>query len=139
MQERTMGNEKKNILITDDRDVTHKILKSLICEIYPPEKINFYHAKNGNEALTIITTTDLDLVLLDWIMEEKEGIDVLKEVKRNYNGKYNSLPIIMVTSNNTKYDLLEATDNGAYYYIVKPILGKSAQKLKDVIKDIFKI
>ena len=134
-----MGDDKKNILITDDRDVTHKILKSLICEIYPAEKINFFHAKNGNEALKIINSTNLDLVLLDWIMEEKEGIEVLKEVKHDYNGKYDSLPIIMVTSNNTKYDFLEATDNGAYYYIVKPVLGKNAQKLKDVIKDILKI
>jgi CheY-like chemotaxis protein len=134
-----MGADKINILITDDRDVTHKILKSLICEICPAEKINFFHAKNGNEALKIITSTDLDIVLLDWIMDEKEGIEVLKEVKHNYNGKYDSLPVIMVTSNNTKYDLLEATDNGAYYYIVKPILGKSAQKLKDIIKDILKM
>jgi len=61
----------------------------------------------------------IHLILLDWNMPKLSGIDFLKQVRAIE--KYKDLPIIMVTSEAAKFNVIEALKNGATDYITKPI------------------
>jgi len=79
----------------------------------------FVEAGNGEEALALLEAFSIDLVLLDWNMPKLSGIDFLKAARAM--DKYKSLPIIMVTSESAKFNVIEALKNGATDYITKPI------------------
>jgi two-component system chemotaxis response regulator CheY len=93
---------------------------------------NFIEAGNGREALMMLQNQPVDLVLLDWNMPELSGLDFLKEVRGME--QYKTLPIIMVTSESAKYNVIEALKNGATDYIVKPVNEKIfAEKMTKIV------
>jgi two-component system chemotaxis response regulator CheY len=93
------------------------IVKNTFSELKIP--CQFVEAGNGNAALQILQNQKIDLVLLDWNMPELSGIDFLKKVRAMDD--YKSLPVIMVTSESAKYNVIEALKSGATDYIVKPV------------------
>ncbi|HFU74407.1 MAG TPA: response regulator [Helicobacteraceae bacterium] len=80
------------------------------------ENCNISYAKNGQEALEILETTAIDVVLLDISMPGMDGLEVL-QILRN-NPKHQQLPVIMVTANSEKKN--EALTLGASDFISKP-------------------
>jgi two-component system chemotaxis response regulator CheY len=82
----------------------------------------FLEASNGKDALQQLQSQKIDLVLLDWNMPELSGLDFLKIVRAM--DQYKTLPVIMVTSESAKYNVIEALDNGVTDYIIKPVNEK---------------
>ena len=82
----------------------------------------YIEAADGSEALDILMRQPINLVLLDWNMPKLSGIDFLKKVRAI--DRFKKLPIIMVTSEAARYNVIEALKLGATDYIVKPINGK---------------
>ena len=110
----------KTVMVVDDSRIMRNIVKNTFTELKIP--CQFIEAGNGREALQQLQNQTIDLVLLDWNMPELSGIDFLKTVRRI--DKYKNLPIIMVTSESAKFNVIEALDAGASDYIVKPINEK---------------
>jgi two-component system chemotaxis response regulator CheY len=79
----------------------------------------FLESANGKDALEQLQNRQIDLVLLDWNMPELSGIDFLRTVRATE--QYKGLPIIMVTSESSKYNVIEALKSGATDYIIKPV------------------
>jgi two-component system chemotaxis response regulator CheY len=79
----------------------------------------FLEAENGRTAFQLLETNKVSLILLDWNMPEMDGLEFLKKVRAMSD--YKDLPIIMVTSESAKYNVVEALQSGATDYIVKPI------------------
>lgn len=111
----------KTILVVDDSRIMRNIVKNTFAELKIP--CEFIEAANGRHALKLLQSQTVHLVLLDWNMPELSGIDFLKMV-RGMEG-YKDLPIIMVTSESAKYNVIEALKAGATDYIIKPINEKS--------------
>jgi two-component system chemotaxis response regulator CheY len=82
----------------------------------------FVEAVDGEDALQKLQVQTIHLVLLDWNMPRLSGIDFLKTVRKM--DAYKDLPIIMVTSEAAKYNVIDAIDSGATDYIVKPVNEK---------------
>jgi two-component system chemotaxis response regulator CheY len=110
----------KTILVVDDSRIIRNIVKNTFTELKIP--CHFLEAENGKKALQLLETKKVDLVFLDWNMPEMDGMEFLKIVRAMPN--YSDLPIIMVTSESAKYNVVEALQNGATDYIVKPIREK---------------
>ncbi|MDR2079639.1 MAG: response regulator [Treponema sp.] len=110
----------KTVLVVDDSRIMRNIVKNTFSELKIP--CQFVEASNGNEAFQQLQNQKIDLILLDWNMPELLGIDFLKKARSM--AEYKSLPIIMVTSESAKYNVIEALKNGATDYIVKPINEK---------------
>jgi two-component system chemotaxis response regulator CheY len=110
----------KTIMVVDDSRIMRNIVKNTFSEMKIP--CQFVEAGNGREALMLLQNQSINLVLLDWNMPELSGIDFLKQVRAME--QYKTLPIIMVTSESAKYNVIEALKNGATDYIVKPINEK---------------
>ena len=119
----------KTILVVDDSRIMRNIVKNTFMELKIP--CHFLEAGNGREALQTLETNKVDMILLDWNMPEMDGIDFLKKVRSMPN--YNNLPIIMVTSESAKYNVVEALQSGATDYIIKPIREKVfMEKLSEI-------
>lgn len=111
----------KTVLVVDDSRIMRNIVKNTFSSMNIP--CQFVEASNGKQALALLDEQKVDLVLLDWNMPELSGLDFLKAVRAN--DRYKSLPIIMVTSEAARYNVIEALKNGATDYIIKPVNEKS--------------
>ena len=110
----------KTVLVVDDSKIMRNIVKNTFTVLKIP--CQFVEAANGKSALQEMQNHPVDLVLLDWNMPELSGIDFLKTIRAIE--RYKSLPIIMVTSESAKYNVIEALKAGATDYIIKPVSDK---------------
>ncbi|MEE8638519.1 MAG: sigma-54 dependent transcriptional regulator [Candidatus Margulisiibacteriota bacterium] len=110
-KKRKKQKQKANILVVDDeksmRESIHMLLR---------EEHTIHLAKSGKEAIEIIKSSSIDLVLLDIRLPEIDGIEVLKIIKSIDN----SIEVIMVTAIIMVRHAVEAIRHGAYDYITKP-------------------
>ena len=110
----------KTIMIVDDSRIMRNIVKNTFSELRIP--CQFLEAGNGKQAYELLENNKVDLILLDWNMPEMDGMEFLKKARAMPEHK--KLPIIMVTSESAKYNVVEALQTGATDYIVKPIREK---------------
>jgi len=96
------------------------IVKNCFSELKIP--CQFLEAENGKKALQLLETNKVDLVFLDWNMPEMDGMEFLKIARGMPD--YAKTPIIMVTSESAKYNVVEALQTGATDYILKPVSEK---------------
>jgi two-component system chemotaxis response regulator CheY len=115
------GGNMKTVLVVDDSRIMRNIVKNTFSQLKIP--CLFIDAANGIEALQKLQTDPVDLILLDWNMPELSGIEFLKKVRAQE--KYKNLPVIMVTSEAAKYNVIDALKSGATDYIIKPINEKN--------------
>lgn len=101
------------LIVEDNRDVA-----LFIRSIFSEEKYQVIHTNSGNKALEIANAYLPDIVITDVIMQDKDGIEVCKEIKRS--PLLNHIPVIIVTAKNEKSDLIEGLKSGADAYIQKP-------------------
>ena len=119
----------KTVLVVDDSRIMRNIVKNTFAELNIP--CDYLEAENGQKALQILETNKVSLIFLDWNMPEMDGIEFLKKVRSMPS--YKDLPIIMVTSESARYNVVEALQAGATDYIVKPVHEKVfMQKLSEV-------
>ncbi|MDR2943358.1 MAG: response regulator [Treponema sp.] len=105
------------IMIVDDSRIMRNTVKGVFSGV--ESSCNFVEAKDGEEAFALLDSQRVDLILLDWNMPRLSGIDFLKQIRAM--DQYKELPIIMVTSEASKINVIEALKNGATDYITKPI------------------
>ena len=119
----------KTILVVDDSRIMRNIVKNSLNELKIP--FLFLEAENGVKAYQLLEANKVSLVLLDWNMPEMDGMQFLKKVRSMPD--YKDLPIIMVTSESAKYSVVEALQNGATDYIIKPFREKVfMEKVADI-------
>lgn len=75
-------------------------------------------AANGEDALELLKTEKVDLIISDFIMPRMDGIQLVREIKADRD--YHSIPVIMLTTENSKGRLSEAKEAGAFGWMNKP-------------------
>jgi len=109
-----------NVLVADDAMVMRNIHKNVLRECGIAET-SIFEAPDGKSALGLATANRIDLFIVDWNMPELNGLDFTKAIRSM--DSYRSTPLVMVTSEAAKYNVLEAIEAGVTNYIVKPIKG----------------
>ncbi len=117
------------ILVVDDEIHILELLKFNL-EISGYEVICL---DDGNEGLEFLQKEKPDLVLLDWMLPNISGIEILKKIRENR--EISKLPVIMLTAKNMEDDKIEGLDKGADDYITKPF---SVKELKARIKTVLR-
>ena len=113
------------ILIVDDSRIMRNIVKNTLKSLrYPAE--TFLEAADGDEAWAILEAQEVSLLLLDWNMPGLNGLELVKKLRAT--AKFLSLPIIMVTSEAAKYNVIEAVKAGVSDYLVKPVNEKNLEE-----------
>lgn len=117
--------EKLKILYVEDEEDILKFAKMAL-EDYVKE---FFTARNGKEALEILKTQNIDLVITDILMPKLNGINLIKEIKKN--PLWDMAVIIATAHTETEY-LLDCIELRVDGYILKPI------DIEDILKTILK-
>jgi two-component system chemotaxis response regulator CheY len=117
------------ILIVDDFSTMRRIIKNLLRDL---GFTNTIEAGDGTTALPMLKTGDFDLLVTDWNMPGMAGIDLLKAVRADR--MIAGLPVLMVTAESKRDQIVEAAQAGVNGYIVKPF---TAQTLKEKIDKIW--
>jgi two-component system, chemotaxis family, chemotaxis protein CheY len=117
------------ILIVDDFSTMRRIIKNLLRDL---GFTNTQEADDGMTALPMLRNGDFDFLVTDWNMPGMTGIDLLKQVRAD--AKLVSLPVLMVTAEAKRDQIIEAAQAGVNGYVVKPF---TAQVLKEKIDKIF--
>lgn len=114
-----------NILVVDDEDDIRYVLTLLLKQ----EGYGVLEAADGKTALEILKTSAVDMVLLDIILPDVSGIQVLKEIKRQYE----KMPVLMISGYGDINLAVESLKEGALDYVAKPF---DNEKLLDTIARI---
>jgi len=117
------------ILVVDDFSTMRRIVKNLLQEL---GYSNIQEADDGNTALPMLKAAKFDFVVTDWNMPGMTGIDLLKAIRADPALK--AMPVLMVTAENSREQIIEAAQSGVNGYIVKPFTGAT---LKEKIDRIF--
>ena len=124
-------NKDMSILVVDDFNTMRRIVRSLLKQL---GFNNVDEAVDGDDALSKISAKEYALVLSDWNMEPKSGIELLREVRQSE--KHKSMPFILITAESKVENIVEAKKAGVNQYIVKPFNAKTLkEKLSTVIGD----
>ena len=122
-------NKEMQILVVDDFSTMRRIVKNQLREL---GFSNIREADDGSSALDVLKSTHIDFVVTDWNMPGMAGIDLLKAMRSDDNMKH--LPVLMVTAEAKREQIVEAAQAGVNGYVVKPF---TADALKEKIDRIF--
>ncbi|MEE9553446.1 MAG: response regulator [candidate division Zixibacteria bacterium] len=101
------------ILVVDDSAIMRRIISN---NLKSAGHSDIVEAGNGAEAMEKLG--GIELILTDWNMPVMDGLTFVKEVRKDTS--YSKVPIIMVTTEGAKTEVMEALKNGVNNYIVKP-------------------
>lgn len=104
-----------NILIVDDFGTMRRIVRNLMARL---GYSSFYEAEDGVGALKVLSSVKIDLVLTDWNMPRMSGLELLRAIR--CNSKTAAIPVIMITAETKREQIVEAAESGVNGYIVKP-------------------
>ncbi|MGI9210981.1 MAG: chemotaxis response regulator CheY [Methylococcaceae bacterium] len=117
------------ILIVDDFSTMRRIIKNLLREL---GFNNTLEADDGQTALPKLRTGGVDFLITDWNMPGMTGIELLRTIRADNNLKH--LPVLMVTAEAKREQIVEAAQAGVNGYVIKPF---TAATLEEKINKIF--
>ena len=117
------------ILIVDDFSTMRRIVKNLLNDL---GYTNTTEADDGKTAWPLLQAGNFDFVVTDWNMPGMTGIDLLKAIRGD--ARIAKTPVLMVTAEAQREQIIEAAQAGVNGYIIKPF---TAQTLKEKIDKIF--
>ncbi|HEY3380323.1 MAG TPA: response regulator [Vicinamibacterales bacterium] len=103
------------ILVVDDSSTMRRIIINTLNKL---GYTSIVEASNGREGLDRLSTNPVDLIVTDWNMPEMSGIEFIRSLRAN--DKTKAIPVLMVTTNAAKDDIVEALKAGVNNYVVKP-------------------
>ncbi len=118
------------ILVVDDMSTMRRIIKTILNQL---GYSNIEEAENGKQALAKLKKEKFDFVITDWNMPEMDGLTLVREIRSDEELK--ALPVLMVTAEAKKENVMEALKAGVNNYIVKPF---TPEVLKEKMEKIFR-
>jgi two-component system chemotaxis response regulator CheY len=125
-----MADQKMRFLVVDDFSTMRRIVRGLLKEL---GFLDVDEAEDGVIALAKLKSTPFDFVVSDWNMPNMTGIELLRAIRSDPALAH--LPVLMVTAEAKKENIIEAAKSGANGYVVKPF---TAATLDEKLNKIFK-
>lgn len=110
------------VLVVDDFSTTRRIIGNLLRQIGIE---HIYEARDGQEALDVLDETHIDLVVTDWHMPIMDGLELVVTIREQQDIAH--IPILMVTAESKKEQMMMAAQAGVNGYIVKPFNAETLQ------------
>jgi len=116
------------ILVVDDFSTMRRIVKNLLTDL---GFTNTAEAEDGHSALAALRASSFDFVITDWNMPGMSGIELLKAIRSD--DRLKPLPVLMVTAEAKREQIIEAAQNGVNGYIIKPFTAQTLQEKLDKV------
>ena len=115
-----------HFLVVDDSSTMRRIIRNTLAKI---GQNHITEAEDGKDALSKMDDS-IDMVITDWNMPIMDGLELVKSLR---GGAYKQIPILMVTTNAAKDDVIQALKAGVNNYVVKPMTPETLEeKIKAV-------
>ena len=124
-----MASKDLRFLVVDDFSTMRRIVRNLLKEL---GFMNVEEAEDGADALAKLQSSAYDFVITDWNMPNMDGLELLQTIRAD--GSLSSLPVLMVTAEAKKENIIAAAQAGASGYVVKPF---TAATLEEKLNKIF--
>lgn len=125
-----MSDPKMKFLVVDDFSTMRRIVRNLLKEL---GFANVDEAEDGAVALQKLQAGGFDFVVSDWNMPNMDGLQLLQAIRANPALKH--LPVLMITAEAKKENIIAAAQAGASGYIVKPFTaGTLSEKLSKIFE-----
>jgi two-component system chemotaxis response regulator CheY len=124
-----MADANMKFLVVDDFSTMRRIVRNLLKEL---GYSNIEEAEDGLDAMQKLNGGNFDFVISDWNMPNMDGLQLLRSIRASSQLK--KLPVLMVTAEAKKENIIAAAEAGASGYVVKPF---TAATLDEKLKKIF--
>jgi two-component system, chemotaxis family, chemotaxis protein CheY len=125
-----MSDPKMKFLVVDDFSTMRRIVRNLLKEL---GYTNVDEAEDGLVALQKLEAGGFDFVVTDWNMPNMDGLTLLQNIRKT--GSLKHLPVLMITAEAKKENIIAAAQAGASGYIVKPFTAATmAEKLQKIFE-----
>lgn len=124
-----MAEQNLRFLVVDDFSTMRRIVRNLLKEL---GYSNVEEAEDGVDALNKLRTGQFDFVVSDWNMPNMDGLEMLKQIRAD--AALSKMPVLMVTAEAKKENIIAAAQAGANGYVVKPF---TAATLDEKLTKIF--
>ena len=111
------------IIVVDDFSTMRRIIKNILRQL---GLNNVQEADDGATAWPKIQSEPFDLIITDWNMPKMSGLELLKNIRNDDNLK--DIPVLMVTAEALKENIIEAVKAGVSNYIIKPFTAETMQE-----------
>ena len=125
--ERTVSKDLK-FLVVDDFSTMRRIIKNLLHDLGYP---NVTEADDGKTALPMLQQGGFDFLISDWNMPGMSGLDLIKAVRSD--AKLAKLPVLMLTAEAKREQIIEAAQAGVNGYVIKPFTAETLKEKLDKI------
>ena len=130
-----MAGPNTKFLVVDDFSTMRRIVRNLLKEL---GYTNVDEAEDGVQALQKLRSDQFDFVVSDWNMPNLDGLSMLKEIRAD--ATLSHLPVLMVTAEAKKENIIAAAQAGANGYVVKPFTAATLdEKLSKIIDKMTKV
>jgi len=116
-------NKNMRILVVDDFSTMRRIVKNLLADL---GFTNTAEAEDGGAAIAMLRQGGFDFVVTDWNMPGVNGIELLRMIRADE--KLKTLPVLMVTAEAKREQIIEAAQAGVNGYIIKPFTAATLQE-----------
>jgi two-component system chemotaxis response regulator CheY len=113
------------ILVVDDFSTMRRIVRNLLVELGFSGPL-IQEADDGESAMTMLRNTSFGLLVTDWNMPNMTGIELLRKIRADATLK--TLPVLMVTAENNREQIITAAQAGVNGYIVKPFAAATLEE-----------
>jgi two-component system chemotaxis response regulator CheY len=121
---------RMKVLVADDFATMRKIVRNILKQIGFD---NIVEAEDGQAAMQVLRNENIGLVVTDWNMPNMSGLELLEKIRSD--PKTAKLPVLMVTAEGLKENVVAAVKAGVNNYVVKPF---TAEILQEKLEQIFK-
>ncbi len=115
-------------LVVDDFSTMRRIIKNLLNDLGYP---NVEEADDGKTALPMLQAGNFDFLITDWNMPGMPGLDLIKAVRAD--GKLAKMPVLMLTAEAKREQIIEAAQAGVNGYVIKPFTAETLKEKLDKI------
>jgi two-component system chemotaxis response regulator CheY len=123
-------NANLKFLVVDDFSTMRRIVKNLLQEL---GYAKIEEADDGTTALPMLKAGDFDFLITDWNMPSMPGLELLKQVRAD--PKLAKMPVLMVTAEAKREQIVEAAQAGVSGYIIKPFTAQTlSEKLAKILQ-----
>ncbi|AUX91729.1 chemotaxis response regulator CheY [Mixta gaviniae] len=124
-----MADKNLRFLVVDDFATMRRIVRNLLKDL---GYHNVEEAEDGSDALAKLQASPVDFVISDWNMPNMDGLQLLNEIRND--ARLSAVPVLMVTAEAKKENIIAAAQAGASGYVVKPF---TAATLEEKLNKIF--
>ncbi|SNS60541.1 two-component system, chemotaxis family, response regulator CheY [Noviherbaspirillum humi] len=130
-----MANPNTKFLVVDDFSTMRRIVRNLLKEL---GYTNVDEAEDGSMALQKLRSEQFDFVISDWNMPVMDGLTMLQQIRAD--AALSKLPVLMVTAEAKKENIIAAAQAGANGYVVKPFTAATLdEKLSKIFEKLEKV